>query len=272
LDEVDRIRLRFDQDTNRAEMFVGSPCGILLTDSTVNEILSGTATDLTCVWASASVVNLRWKGVSAFIIGTSIRTRADVLVSADGFSAAAPVMEALLTTEAKYAPAVVITGPKLIGNCEGVLMDAGNSLGSGGRAFSSTWELVSATPATGVAALDSVQLGKIRVLLPVDSDRAMVELPGDFLPVSQAYLFQVTLTNWLGNLGKGTLSVTKDANSLPIITAATTVLYIERKEAVSVTVTVEGGECGAEVEGASEKAALMTVWTLASNYLALRIW
>jgi hypothetical protein len=175
-------------------------------------------------------------------------------------------MEALLTTTVSYAPSVVIAGPKQIGNCEGIRLDAGASLGDGGRSFTgATWELISAT---GTPELDSIQLGKIRVLLPVDSEYTMVELPGDLLPVSQAYLFRVHLTNWLGNSQSATYTVNKMSNSLPKITVESTVIYIKWTEGVSVPVTVQGNVCGISTgtDAPATKVTLMTSWTQSSGF------
>jgi hypothetical protein len=77
---VGSIRLHFSKATDRAKMFVGSPCSKLLTESTLSVIKSVDVYVLSCSWPSATEMVINWEGGPAgFSISPAMRTKADTL-------------------------------------------------------------------------------------------------------------------------------------------------------------------------------------------------
>jgi hypothetical protein len=257
---VGSIRLLFTKATDRAKMSVGSPCSKLLTESTLSVIESVDVSALSCSWPSATEMVIKWEGGPAeFLIGSALRTKADILRTDDGFSSYAQPMQALLSTAVSYVPLATLAAPSKISQCEGVRLDAAASTGSGGRPFAVQWELVAVD---GMPALTDVQKGKIMVLLPVASSSLTAEIPSLVLLSAHVYHFRVTLTNWLGNSHSAETSVYKVAQGVPKISVAgswSTKTIMERKNAVRFDITVSGSPCLSKNAQSSE--ILSWVWS-----------
>jgi hypothetical protein len=241
---VGSIRLLFSKATDRANMAIGSPCSKLLTDSTLSLIKSVDVSVLSCSWPRATEMVINWKGGPAgFLIGSAMRTKADILKSEDGFSSYAQPMQALLSTAVSYVPLATLAAPSKISQCEGVRLDAAASTGSGGRPFAVQWELVAVD---GTSALTDVQKGKIMVLLPVESPSLTAEIPSFVMLSGYIYHFRVTLTNWLGNTHSAETSVAKEAQGVPKISVEgswSAITIIERRDVVRFDITVSGSPC-----------------------------
>ena len=130
-------------------------------------------------------------------IGTTINLLPNVIFSVDGLSAADGVEYSANVAGPNNGPvptAVIITMDS-VGKCEGLVMDGSLSFGSAGRALTSyKWAVLSPPYMPRVSASDLQPLvDKLGMV-----SRSRVELTKEDLVGGQDYVFNLTVTNWIG--------------------------------------------------------------------------
>jgi hypothetical protein len=192
------IEITFDRETNKAGLSGPEPCNAVLSEATASKLGTGSY----CVWTSDTTL-LAVLGAGATInIGdvvgvnsTAIRAKGETSSFYTGF--------ALLTAPtSNLQPIVNIIGPSQIPTCvTSFSLDTSQSVGLGGRAPTIAWTLqVNGQP-------NKQQASIINFLATQTS--AVLNFDATMLTTNTEYVFQVTITNYLGQSGIGIHPITR---------------------------------------------------------------
>jgi hypothetical protein len=139
-DELIRLRVVFDRNTNRANMAKDANCAEIFTDESNSMLGDGSA----CNWLNATEMTIMLGFMPNITLGSVVQLRTDqkynggVLTEfANSYGAAGSAVVEISDTP-PYVQAI-IKGPALIGICEEVKIDASLSVGGGLAALDYKW-------------------------------------------------------------------------------------------------------------------------------------
>lgn len=224
----------FDRDTDKASMKSSTPCSSLFDNSFIqlfsyklnNSTNSRTLKwNTACSWTSASLLFMGWdldveqhesgKATSAqlipstIVVGINVLLKANVLKSADGFSAAMGASSVVLQAPSTQPnPTVALSAPASISSCDSLLLDGSATVSEDGRAVTTyLWELASSsTSSLSTAALNILSQATTSTV----RFAAGVVTPG-------SYTFRLTATNSFGKSSSVTRTVTVVVGQVPAL-------------------------------------------------------
>lgn len=209
----------FDSPTNKAGYVNDFKCSELVWFQGV-EIASS------CLWSSSTLFTA-YLGPSATLgIGDRISLRPKKLkafcssgVDCSGWKFSPSVNVTLRSPLVLLVPVVSVTGPNLLGSCSPLTIDVSSSVGSAGRAWTNVSFAVSGITTSSSISAEAVLESATKTqqfLNEVYTVSPPTAIPAALLTVG-SFNFVVTLCNFLGGCGQGTLVVNVVDLSVPLV-------------------------------------------------------
>eukprot|EP01032_Pedospumella_encystans_P016988 gene16988-19360_t len=211
------VVLSFTTTTNKANLADSFVCTRLLA-------FTGVA-DATCLWTDARTIVIALFGNNKLNVGSAItlsKTSTSVIsnlrVLCPSNVVCLPTLSinpanSILVTipELPAVPAVFISAPLVVGQCQPFELDFSASSGSAGRPWQRTSVLITSTRNDNISALQADVRAQV-----VLSDHILV--PAYSFQGSRVYTFYVTVCNFFGACGSGRHAVQVTNTSLPLVT------------------------------------------------------
>ena len=225
-DSVAYISILYDIATDMAT----TTCSDLLSASTL--ALLGTLYE--CKWHDAFTLAIYPDKDATVAVGASLVTIGGVIRSADSVSDPSPANTLTLTGPAN-GPVVTagIVAPTKIGPCDDLTLDASSSTRNAGQALQYDW-FVSADLNDD---LDSTELDDLNSILAGKGDVEMILLTSEELPTTDSsviIVFELQVTNWLGDADVSSFNVTKQTEAVPALSLSSPVVLLRAADEVSV--------------------------------------
>jgi len=233
-----RIDAAFDVATDRGAGAGTNVAGVVgcaryLAADTVSDVGSGAE----CVWANAKTLSIYFGKNATIRPGDFISLSTNVIKSADGNSHAASGSYVVRAPPTPTPPEARLSVPDKIGPCDGVVLDASQSRGGGGRPMEFRYSVVAtATDGSAVAdalgaAVSAAKAARGGVTNPV------ISLESAHLEPGVSYTFTVKVTDFTGGVSTASATVTKSVYPMPISMISSGRTYTATR---SHAVTIEG--------------------------------
>ena len=230
-----RIDAAFDVATDRGAgaNVANVGCARYLAADTVSDVGSGAE----CVWADAKTLSIYFGADATIRPGDSISLSQDVIKNADGNSHAASGSYVVRAPAVPTPPEARLSVPDRVGPCDGVVLDASQSRGGGGRPMEFIYAVVAtATDGSAVAdalgaAVSAAKAARGGVTNPV------ISLESAHLEPGVSYTFTVKVTDFTGGVSTASATVTKSVYPMPISMISSGRTYTATR---SHAVTIEG--------------------------------
>jgi hypothetical protein len=220
----------FDADTSTPQVCVEGLCN---TPETCLAVLTPASVTLlgsraSCGWDSASKFAITLGSAYPLSVADLLQVQPGVLTSAGGFSdplGADPADATTVPVAGPNTPPIpdirvvgssgdgVASLPMVVGSCDAVVLDFSISTGSAAKTWASAqWAVV---PSTYLTKLPAEAYVPIQAYLEAQTDTSKLIVPSDLLPNRRTYVFELTLTNWVGGSRTTTVQVEKSALDIP---------------------------------------------------------
>ena len=204
------VTIIFDEGTNLAGLSGVWNCELLF-----NNTAYFLGIKPTCAWIDAATISMTFgaratvvPGEMLFLLNKRLQsTWPRARLYAHGQNAT------ILNANDPITPSVGITAPASIGLCDDLAMDSGLTSGSGGRAFSYNWTVVSAA-GDGATKLQNVTQAVSAATL---SQAPVLFIARSALPEKTKITFALTVVNFLGMVASETLTVSKGSAPSPLV-------------------------------------------------------
>jgi len=231
-----RIDAAFDVATDRgagANVANDVGCARYLAADTVVDVGSGAE----CVWADAKTLSIYF-GVNATIRpGDFISLAQNVIKSTDGNSHGASGSYVVNAPAVPTPPEARLSVPDKIGPCDGVVLDASQSRGGGGRPMEFRYSVV-ATATDGSAVADALGAAVSAAAAAGGGvTNPVIVLESAHLDPGVSYTFTVRATDFTGGTSTASATVTKSVYPMPISKISSGRTYTATR---SHAVTIEG--------------------------------
>ena len=233
-----RIDAAFDVATDRGAGAGTNVAGVVgcaryLAADTVSDVGSGAE----CVWANAKTLSIYFGKNATIRPGDFISLSTNVIKSADGNSHAASGSYVVRAPPTPTPPEARLSVPDRVGPCDGVVLDASQSRGGGGRPMEFRYSVVAtATDGSAVAdalgaAVSAAEVAGGGVTNPV------ISLESAHLEPGVSYTFTVKVTDFTGGYSTASATVAKSVYPMPISKISSGRTYTATR---SHAVTIEG--------------------------------
>eukprot|EP01042_Synura_sphagnicola_P001554 gene1555-1800_t len=253
------VTISFNQDTDKALYVLSGAinfkCNILFV------IQNGSDSTSSCIWSSASTVIMTPSQLVTS--GTSIQLRSRVL------KASCPAIFSGTCDQLQYAPSLaVVVGPPstvlaplilvppqyLLGACDSLVIDLNGCQNSGGR----PWTMVQLS----LVSSTDVDVTSLITYLGGTDFSTLITLPRSLLNPDNTYVFQISLTNFLGATSSATTRAVVVDTIIPQVSisgpaSVTTVRRLQLALSASGSVT--------QCDGSSSSVGLSYVWTVTQS-------
>eukprot|EP00239_Pterosperma_sp_CCMP1384_P012248 CAMPEP_0197860128 /NCGR_PEP_ID=MMETSP1438-20131217/35284_1 /TAXON_ID=1461541 /ORGANISM="Pterosperma sp., Strain CCMP1384" /LENGTH=2318 /DNA_ID=CAMNT_0043476891 /DNA_START=1 /DNA_END=6957 /DNA_ORIENTATION=+ len=221
-DNLGSIVVKFSEDTNMPGVdYLSETCETVLAAETIAKLgkpQSGATKNLpACVWSDPQTLQV-FTGVGPTIMPRSPNSIADkVMIKDNAISAAsansyfATGGELLLGPVNPVLVTAVLNAPATVGVCDDVVLNAGESVGAGGRQLQYRWYVSSSYDTAGVQSVieqDSVASGYSQSILTI---------PSAALVGGGEWTFTVEVSNFLGSYERASATVFKATQPVPIV-------------------------------------------------------
>ena len=220
------------------DLIIGNDCSPFLS----SETLSLLGTNPTCVWSSASVLDVIFGSDPLFsltddvvIMSNVFRTAADRPLNPNEY-----VLDASAIENPPVAVAV-ITGPNQIGACDDAVFSATMSYGNAARSLTYTWTLTSELN----PGVDATLLSDLNDILTTAGNVASVTL---LELVAGDYVITLDVSNWMGGADTTTFAFTRNAVPVPILSMTSPAItsFVSASPDISVIASPPNMDCTAD--------------------------
>eukprot|EP01032_Pedospumella_encystans_P012973 gene12973-14967_t len=226
--EGTKIFIKFDSNTNSADTVLSNPnapfnCTKLLSFTTVDRS--------TCQWLSATQLaissvklnTLPPVGANITLLANVVRAKCVSIQSCAAYPFITQTTVVIVAPLLAIKPVVSIASATAVGSCDSIMLDPQSSTGSAGRAWTTLkWSVVST---------HGINDSDISTFLSANyrTTTGVATVPNKYLYPNRVYTFSLSLTNFLGQTGVGSVTVNTSAVGVTMphvrIIGPTTPLY-----------------------------------------------
>lgn len=258
-----RVIVELDSYSDGAATVIKAQYGESFRCSSVMNVQGGAS--CSCVWSSRRQIQLILDGTCLIGSGSEVSLRTDAIKALCSTVVTGNVcpfaFSSALTISAPKFPVIptpVLSAPLSVGSCSDLTINAGNSLGAGGRDWSLVAWGVKFEPSAG-AIVNSTALQILTGFLNKPSNKLLrgpIKIARNLLQLGD-YTFTLTLRNWLGRTGvqSADISVTQDLDLPEVSISGPAKLMLKRFDTVNLIAVAALPSC-------ETKTALSYTWSV----------